>query len=89
MKFPKLAESGAIDEYVLARHGQGHLRPTNPGEQLRYTFWLHYAEGSLRPHLVMKLVLSKVPQTAPFPRAPDRARDHRAEARGKKALPSK
>lgn len=57
-----VAESGAIIEYLLSRHGQGRLQPQDASAQLRYTYWLHYAEGSLMPTLVMKLVLSKVPQ---------------------------
>ena len=61
-----IAESGAIIDYVLSRYGEGRLRPNDTNDQLRYTYWLHYAEGSLMPTLVMKLVLSKVPQTAPF-----------------------
>ena len=62
-----IAESGAINEYLLDRYGQGRLRPA-PGtpEFLRYTYWSHYAEGSLMPLLVMKLILSKVPERAPF-----------------------
>ena len=35
-------------------------------ERLRYTYWLHYAEGSVMPLLVMKLVLSRVPHAVPF-----------------------
>jgi len=52
-----LAESGAIIEYLVERYGEGKLAPT-PGttERLRYKYWLHYAEGSLMPLLVMKLL---------------------------------
>ncbi|MFT3925782.1 MAG: glutathione S-transferase [Myxococcales bacterium] len=59
-----IAESGAIIEYVLGRYGAGRLAPVaaEVDARLRYTYWLHYAEGSLMPLLVMKLVLSKVPQ---------------------------
>ena len=62
-----VAESGAIIEYLLARYGQGRLSPQEPAAQLQYKYWLHYAEGSLMPLLVMKLVLSKVPlKPTPF-----------------------
>lgn len=56
-----LAESGAIIEYLVERYGNGRLRPA-PGtpEQLRYTYWLHYAEGSLMPPLLMKLVFDRI-----------------------------
>ena len=62
-----VAESGAIIEYLLERHGQGRLAPA-PGtpERRRYTYWLHYAEGSAMPPLVMKLVFLRV-KTAPMP----------------------
>lgn len=52
-----LAESGAIIEYLVGRYGNGRLVPA-PGtkEHLRYTYWLHYAEGSAMPPLVMKIV---------------------------------
>ena len=52
-----LAESGAIIEYLVERYGEGRLAP-KPGtpERLRYKYWLHYAEGSAMPLLVMKLV---------------------------------
>ncbi|AFT69351.1 Glutathione S-transferase domain protein [Alloalcanivorax dieselolei B5] len=62
-----VAESGAILEYLLDHHGQGRFRP-EPGAPGReaYQYWLHYAEGSLMPLLVMKLVFSRVPQS-PMP----------------------
>ena len=52
-----LAETGAIIEYIMDRYGNGQLVPA-PGtkERLRYTDWLHYAEGSALPPLVMKIV---------------------------------
>ena len=62
-----VAESGAIVEYLIDKHGQGRLRPA-PGtpEQLHYTYWLHFAEGSLMPPLLLKLVFDKV-REAPMP----------------------
>lgn len=53
-----LAESGAIIDYLIERYGEGKLAPP-PGtpEKLRYAYWLHYAEGSAMPLLVMKLLL--------------------------------
>ena len=53
-----LAESGAIIEYLVEHYGEGRLAPTLvTAERLRYKYWLHYAEGSVMPLLVMKLVL--------------------------------
>ena len=62
-----VAESGAIVEYLVERHGNGRLIPP-PGtpERLRYTYWLHYAEGSAMPPLLLKLVFDRV-EVAPMP----------------------
>jgi glutathione S-transferase len=62
-----IAESGAIIEYLLEQHGKGRLEPS-PGteERLRFRYFLHYAEGSLMPLMVMKLVLGSIPR-APMP----------------------
>ncbi|GGY28618.1 glutathione S-transferase [Rhodanobacter panaciterrae] len=62
-----LAESGAIIEYLADRYGAGMLIPT-PGtpERLRCNYWLHYAEGSAMPPLLLKLVFRKV-ESAPAP----------------------
>ena len=62
-----VAESGAIVEYLIDVHGGGRLRPVQgSAEQRRYTYWLHFAEGSLMPPLLMKLVFDKV-RSAPVP----------------------
>jgi glutathione S-transferase len=62
-----LAESGAIIEYLVDTYGQGKLAP-GPGTSAHrlYRYFLHYAEGSLMPLLVMKLVFSKVKTDAPL-----------------------
>jgi glutathione S-transferase len=61
-----LAESGAIVEYLVERQG-GALAP-GPGtrERVAYTYWLHFAEGSAMPPLVMKLVFNRI-EHAPMP----------------------
>jgi glutathione S-transferase len=48
-----IAESGAICEYLIGTYGNGRLiPPANTPERLRYTYWLHYAEGSaMSPHM--------------------------------------
>ena len=62
-----MAESGAIIEYLLAAHGEGRMRPEAGTEAWRrYIYWMHYAEGSLMPYLVMKLVFGRV-RDAPVP----------------------
>jgi len=56
-----LAESGAIVEYLTERYGNGRfIPPAGTPERLRYTYWLHYAEGSLMPPLLMKLVAARI-----------------------------
>ena len=52
-----IAESGAILEYLVERHGEGRfVPPVGTPEHLRYRYWMHYAEGSLMSPLLMKLV---------------------------------
>lgn len=62
-----LAESGAIVEYLVDRYGNGRLAPeVGTPERLRYTYWLHYAEGSAMPPLVMELIFNQIEQKSPF-----------------------
>ena len=62
-----IAESGAIVEYLVERYGAGRLAaaPGTP-ERLRYTYWLHYAEGSAMPPLLMKLIFDRI-EKGPMP----------------------
>ena len=56
-----VAETGAIVEY-LVEVADGRLGPPERREDaLRYRHFLHYAEGSLMPPLLVKLVLGRVP----------------------------
>ncbi|OUL22334.1 glutathione S-transferase [Nostoc sp. T09] len=56
-----LAESGAIIEYLVERYGSGRLIPAlGTPNRLRYTYWLHYAEGSAMPPLLLKLVFDRI-----------------------------
>jgi glutathione S-transferase len=63
-----IAESGAIIEYLTGRYGRdsGLLPPDGSPARLRYTYWLHYAEGSAMPPLLLSLVFGKMPD-APMP----------------------
>jgi glutathione S-transferase len=62
-----VAETGAIVEYILDRYGNGRMKP-QPGtpEALRYTYWLHFAEGSAMPPLLLTLIFDRV-ANAPMP----------------------
>jgi glutathione S-transferase len=62
-----LAESGAIVEYLADRYGNGKLaRAADSPERFRYIYWLHYAEGSAMPPLLLKLIFDRV-GAAPMP----------------------
>jgi glutathione S-transferase len=56
-----VAESGAIIEYVLDRYGAGRLVPPSGSEaRRRFTYWLHFAEGSAMPPLLLKLIFDRI-----------------------------
>ncbi len=59
-----VAESGAIIEYLVERFGNGRLVPA-PGtlERLRWRYWMHFAEGSAMPPLLLKLVFMRISST--------------------------
>ncbi len=62
-----VAESGAIIEYLVERHGNGRLVPAaGSPERLRWRYWLHFAEGSAMTPLLLKLIFEKV-KTSPMP----------------------
>ena len=62
-----IAESGAIVEYLLDTYAEGRLRPP-PGTADRrlFTYWLHYAEGSAMPPLLLTLIFGRIPK-GPMP----------------------
>jgi glutathione S-transferase len=57
-----IAESGAILEYLVDRYGEGRFAPPHGAspERVRYNYWMHYAEGSAMPPLLLKLVASRI-----------------------------
>lgn len=62
-----VAESGAIIEYLVERYGEGKFVPAaGTKDKLRYTYFLHYAEGSAMLPLLLKLVFDKV-ESSPMP----------------------
>jgi glutathione S-transferase len=62
-----VAETGAIVEYLLDRYGAGLLRPPAGTEaRRRFTYWLHFAEGSAMPPLLLKLVFDRI-ELGPMP----------------------
>ncbi len=63
-----IAESGAIIEYLIDTYdAEQQFKPKEAKALLDYRYWLHFAEGSMMPLLVMRLVLSKaVDRPMPF-----------------------
>ena len=62
-----LAESGAIVEHLADRYGAGKLAPAfGSPERLRYLYWLHFAEGTAQPPLLLKLLFDRVKYKAPL-----------------------
>ncbi len=62
-----LAESGAIVEYLVRKYDNGRLKPAadSPGG-MAYTYWLHYAEGTFMPLMIVSLIINRI-ETAPMP----------------------
>jgi glutathione S-transferase len=56
-----VAETGAIVEYLVDKADGKLGAPARRDDALSYRFWLHYAEGSLMPPLLLLLVLSRIP----------------------------
>lgn len=60
-------ESGAIIEYLIQRYGNDSWKiSADDPRWVQERYWLHYAEGSLMPLLVMKLIFSRIPKS-PMP----------------------
>ncbi|GHF58537.1 glutathione S-transferase family protein [Seohaeicola zhoushanensis] len=52
-----ISESGAIVEYLLARHGNGRLvPPADSPDFATYLQWLHFAEGMIMPQINVIMV---------------------------------
>ncbi|MGR3978931.1 glutathione S-transferase [Acinetobacter sp. 1207_04] len=62
-----IAESAVILEYLQATYDKDNkFKPQNPKDLMQYNYWMHYAEGSLMPYLVMTLVMTNMPKHVPF-----------------------
>jgi len=61
-----IAESGAIIQYLCENYGK-HLLPRKGSQAHRdCNYWMHFAEGSLMPQLLLKLIFDKI-KTSPMP----------------------
>ncbi len=62
-----VAESGLIVEYLIEKYGNGRLMPAaGTPAHLQFRYWLHYAEGTFMPLMIVALVLNRI-ETAPVP----------------------
>ena len=62
-----IAESGAIIEYLVDKYDDGRLLPTEgTPERLAYTYWLHYAEGTFMPLMIISIIMNRI-ESAPMP----------------------
>jgi glutathione S-transferase len=62
-----VAESGAIMEYLLGKYDDESLWPAeSTAERRACTYWLHYAEGTFAPLMIIALLMGKI-ETAPMP----------------------
>jgi glutathione S-transferase len=60
-----VAESGAIIDYILRRHGNGRLQPAASEPRYDdYVHWMHYAEGSAMPALIVRINVARVGNAA-------------------------
>ena len=61
-----IAETGAIFDYILDTYAEGRLSaPAGTPQARKLSYWLHYAEGSAMPPLLLKLVFMRMPEGAP------------------------
>ena len=69
-----LAETGLILTYLCERYGAGSLAPPGPDalspERLGWLYWLHYAEGSAMPPLLIRMIFGMLPKRSPLPLRP-------------------
>ena len=62
-----VAESGAIVEYLVNTYDDGKLRPVEgTPERMDYMYWMHYAEGTFMPLMIVSLIMSRI-ESAPVP----------------------
>ena len=62
----KMAESGAIIEYLATTYGKDRFTSFNDEEKRKIIYWLHFAEGSLMPQILLSLVFDAL-KKAPVP----------------------
>lgn len=62
-----IAESAVILDYLQQQYDAlQQFKPQQAKDQIQYAYWMHYAEGSLMPLLVMTLVINNVSKHVPW-----------------------
>lgn len=62
-----VAETGAIIEYLLEVFPNSGLKPeAGTPDARRWTYWMHYAEGSAMTPLLLSLIFSEIPKKSPL-----------------------
>lgn len=61
-----IVESAVILDYLQQQYDLQQFKPQQAKEQRQYDYWMHYAEGSLMPLLVMTLVMNNVSKHVPW-----------------------
>jgi len=63
-----LAESGAIVEYIIAKHGNGRLAPgAGHPDFAQYLYWFHFANGTLQAGMGRLMMLNRLKLDADNP----------------------
>ena len=63
-----LAESAAIVEYIIARHGGGRLKPgPEHADYAAFLYWFHFSNGNLMPVLGRMMVVNRAQLPADHP----------------------
>lgn len=56
-----LAESGAVIEYIVAKHGNGRLAlAADHPDFAQFLYWFHFANGTLQPAMGRNMILSRL-----------------------------
>src|SRR6202158_5463795 len=75
----RIAESGAIVDYIIRTYGKGAMMPS-PGsaDYESYNEWLHYSEGSAMLPLMLNLYVSRLKEAAAplYPRIDSEIANH-------------
>lgn len=62
-----IVESAVILDYLQQQYDRlQQFKPQQAKDQRQYDYWMHYAEGSLMPLLVMTLVMNNVSKHVPW-----------------------